>query len=108
MNRQPWTLEHRRYVVALRTMLAHPAGSNPWHQIPQVLDEITEVYPDVWNPNAHIRKPGVMSNLLRTFFRTSTYSLRCPLRVYRVLVKLGRQELTEQDAKVSIHSHYEK
>ena len=99
MNRQPWTLEHRRYVVALRTMLAHPAGSNPWHQIPQVLGEITEVYPDVWNPNAHIRKPGVVSNLLRTVFRTSSYSARCPLRVYRVLVKLGRQEITEQESR---------
>jgi len=58
VNTQPWTLEHRRYAVSLRTMLAHPAGSNSWHQIPQVLDEITEVYPDVWNLNAHIRKPG--------------------------------------------------
>ena len=102
MNRQPWTLEHRRYVVSLRTMLAHPAGSNPWFQIPQVLDEITEVYPDVWSPNAHSRKPGVAFNLRRTFLRALNYSPRCPLCVYRVLVKLGRQEITEQDARDAI------
>jgi hypothetical protein len=108
MNRQPWTLEHRRYVVALRTMLAHPAGSNPCNQIPQVLDEITEVYPDVWSPNAHSRKPGVAFNLRRTFLRALNYSPRCPLRVYRVLVKLGRQEITEHEATVSILRQYRK
>ena len=102
MNTQPWTLESRRYVVWLRTMLAHPAGNNPWFQIPQVLDEITEVYPDVWSPNAHSRKPGVAFNLRRTFLRALNYSPRCPLCVYRVLVKLGRQEITEQDARDAI------
>ena len=108
MNTQPWTLEYRRYVVWLRTMLAHPAGSNPWFQIPQVLDEITEVYPDVWSPNAHSKKPGVAFNLRRTFLRALNYSPRCPLCVYRVLVKLGRQEITEHEATVSIQSQYRK
>lgn len=99
MTRQPWTLEHRRYVVALRTMLAHPAGSNPWFQIPQLLDEITEVYPDVWNLNAHRRKSGLALTLRHTFLRALSYPARCPLRVYRVLVKLGRQEITEPEAR---------
>ena len=92
MNRQPWTLEYRRYVVALRTMLAHPAGSNPWFQIPQVLDEITEVYPGVW---AHAEKVDSNNATFRSFLirgkRSSPLKDRCPTKSYQVLIAPVRE-----------------
>jgi len=45
MNTREWDIDYRRYVIQLRTMLAHPEGSNPWLQSRQVLDEIVDVYP---------------------------------------------------------------
>jgi len=103
VNTQSWTLEYRRYVVSLRTMLAHPAGSNPWFQIPQVLDEITEVYPDVWE---HAEKVESNNATFRSFLirgkRSSPLKDRCPTKMYQVLIALGRGDLDSQSAKIKI------
>ena len=100
MNTREWDIDYRRYVIGLRTMLAHPSGKKPWCQIPQVLDEIIEVYPDVWSYAEKIdqgRRRSRFSMMVSSNARP--LKERCPLRLYRLLVALGRQELSEHAAK---------
>lgn len=100
MSTREWDIDCRRYVIQLRTMLAHPEGSNPWLQSRQVLDEIVEVYPGVWDYAEQLDcvRQRSRSALMRKLI-SKPLKDRCPLRLYRVLVALGRQELSEQAAK---------
>jgi hypothetical protein len=99
MNTREWDIDYRRYVIQLRTMLAHPEGSNPWLQSRQVLDEIVDVYPDVWEPKPQGKNVSWVSKIMGRFGYSSRVSRRCSLRAYGVLVALGRQEITAKDAK---------
>jgi len=100
MNNREWDIDYRRQVIQLRTTWAHPEGSNPWFQIRQVLDEVVEVYPDVWD-YAEQLDWGRQRSRSALMGKLSSKPLkdRCPLRLYRVLVALGRQELSEHAAK---------
>jgi len=100
MNSREWDIDYRRQVIQLRTMWAHPEGSNPLLQSRQVLDEIVEVYPDVWDYAEQLDwgRQRSRSALMRKLI-SKPLKDRCPLRLYRVLVALGRQELSEQAAK---------
>lgn len=103
MNTREWDIDYRRYVIQLRTMLAHPEGSNPWLQSRQVLDEIVEVYPGVWDyadQNDQGRRRSRFSLMAKLDCRP--LKERCPIAVYRILVALGRGNLSELQATKKI------
>lgn len=105
MNTREWDVDYRRYVIQLRTMLAHPEGSNPWLQSRQVLDEIVEVYPGVWDYAEQLdcARQHSRSALIRKLSSNSLKD-RCPIALYRILVELGRGTLGESQAMSEIDS----
>ena len=46
--RREWNLEYQREIIALRTVWAFPTGITPWLQDKQVLEDVIDGYPAVW------------------------------------------------------------
>ena len=100
MNTRKWDTEYHRYVIQLRTMIAHPEGSIPLFKIPQVLDEVVEAYPDLWSfATALDQSSRRLAPWIPRPSRSQIYKNRCPLKVYRLFVRVGRQEIDELAAK---------
>ena len=105
MNTRETDIDYRRYEIQQRTMLAHPEGSNPWLQSRQVLDEIVEVYPSVWDYAEQLDcvRQRSRSALMRKLI-SKPLKDGCPIALYRILVELGRGNLGESQARSEIDS----
>jgi len=103
MNRREWNLEYQREVIALRTMLAYPEDTTPFFQNKQVLDEVIEVYPEVWRHAVDVdRAVQEGRRPYSPLRRNSSLYDRVPLRLFRIFVRIGRQEVSESKALAEI------
>jgi hypothetical protein len=94
MNRKPHTLESVRDAIEIRAMLAYPYGTKAWFTNLNVMEEIGEAYPEAWRECLSCLNvdPGETGSTLRTRYP------RIPVRLFNVMLKLGRRETTEVQA----------
>jgi len=99
MMRRHWNVEYQREVVALRTALAYPEGTTPYLQERAVLDDVIGAYAQVWQHVVELdRSLQKTKTLPRLFLCRPSLTDRTPLSLYRIFIRLGRQELTEREA----------
>jgi len=107
MMRREWNLEYQREVIALRTMLAYPEDTTPYFQNKQVLDEVIEAYPEVWRHAVDLDRAASEARWSCRFSRRKSLLIeRLPLKVFRILVRLGRMEISEEAASYEISGFY--
>jgi hypothetical protein len=95
MMRREWDVKYQREVVAIRTALACPTGTTPYLQNKQVMDDVINVYPAFWQLAVNLDRVSQETRRFDTpFRRDSSLNNRLPLRLFRIFVRLGRQDIT--------------
>jgi hypothetical protein len=106
--RREWNIECQREAIALRTVLAYPEGTTPFLQERAVLDGVIDAYPAVWLRAVDLNRVSRDAGRSYSLCRKSLLIDRVPLRLFRIFVLLGRQDITESQALSELEKFFNK
>ena len=106
--RREWNVECQREAIALRTVLAYPKGTTPFLQERTVLDDVIDAYPAVWLRAVELDRVSRDAGRSSRLRRKSLLIDRVPLRLFRIFVQLGRQDITESQASSELEKFFNK
>ncbi|MFZ9479204.1 MAG: hypothetical protein ACO29T_09885 [Steroidobacteraceae bacterium] len=101
-------MEYQREAIALRTVLAYPKGTTPFLQERTVLDDVIDAYPAVWLRAVELDRVSRDAGRSSRLRRKSLLIDRVPLRLFRIFVQLGRQDITESQASSELEKFFNK